>query len=272
MPNFQVDPEAFQESITKELEVVKDRVRNLIGDANWGEDGRYKEAVLMKVIRRFLPSNLSAGTGFILKAEGRPPYYGRMNISDQLDIIIYDNRVPVLFSEGDFVTVSSISARAVIEVKTRVTNSKLRGILQKSATNAKLVGKHLKFNGVFSYDYNNAIDGLTETLEALGNDGKYVNHIALGTSIFVKYWSEGRHTGVREYGCTSDFYGIYNFSTDGEKKLSFAYFISNLIFALSYEKVDDRLWLLFPAQGGKEKHRVGTACLQPRVDNPAEPP
>ena len=29
----------FQQSITRELKVTKDRVRDLIGDANWGEDG-----------------------------------------------------------------------------------------------------------------------------------------------------------------------------------------------------------------------------------------
>jgi len=66
-----ISPEKFQESITKELEVVRDRVRNLIGDAHWGEEGRYKEAVLKNVIRRFLPSNLSIGTGFVEGADAR---------------------------------------------------------------------------------------------------------------------------------------------------------------------------------------------------------
>ena len=52
----------FQESITKELEVTKDRVRNLIGNAHWGEEGRYKEEILKSTIRKFLPSNVSVGT------------------------------------------------------------------------------------------------------------------------------------------------------------------------------------------------------------------
>ncbi|MRG88149.1 hypothetical protein [Salinibacillus xinjiangensis] len=36
----------FQKTISKELYTIKDRVKNLIGDAHWGEEGRYKESVL----------------------------------------------------------------------------------------------------------------------------------------------------------------------------------------------------------------------------------
>ena len=42
----------FQESITEELNVVKNRVRNLIGSHHWGEEGRYKEAILKCAIHR----------------------------------------------------------------------------------------------------------------------------------------------------------------------------------------------------------------------------
>jgi hypothetical protein len=60
----------FQESITAELEAIKDRVRHLIGSRHWGEEGRYKEAVLKNILRRFLPPKFSVGTGFVLRAEG----------------------------------------------------------------------------------------------------------------------------------------------------------------------------------------------------------
>lgn len=36
----------YQISISQELNTIKNRVRNLIGDANWGEDGKYKEEKL----------------------------------------------------------------------------------------------------------------------------------------------------------------------------------------------------------------------------------
>jgi len=89
-----INPEEFQESITNELEVVKNRVRNLIGDAHWGEEGRFKEAVLGNVIRRFLPSDLSIGTGFIARNRNTT-----VEVSKQADIIVYNNRIPVLFCQ-----------------------------------------------------------------------------------------------------------------------------------------------------------------------------
>ena len=40
-----INPLEFQKSINRELQVVKNRVRNLIGNANWGDEGSYKEAI-----------------------------------------------------------------------------------------------------------------------------------------------------------------------------------------------------------------------------------
>ena len=93
---------SFQRSVTKELSVVKNRVRDLIGDANWGEEGRYKEAILRNVIKRFLPQNLSVATGFVVRD---------IVVSKQLDIIVYDNNYPLLFSEGDFIVTSPDNVR-----------------------------------------------------------------------------------------------------------------------------------------------------------------
>ena len=46
MSRNEIDAKKFQESITKELDTVKDRVRRLIGSSHWGEEGKYKEAIL----------------------------------------------------------------------------------------------------------------------------------------------------------------------------------------------------------------------------------
>ena len=43
MSRIRIDPEKFQKSITKELDTIKNRVRNLIGSSHWEEEGRYKE-------------------------------------------------------------------------------------------------------------------------------------------------------------------------------------------------------------------------------------
>ena len=86
-----VNTRRFQESITRELEIIKDRVRDLIGDRHWGEEGRFKEAVLKNILRKFLPYNISVGTGFIVNSNNGN------EISRQLDIILYDNTCQVLF-------------------------------------------------------------------------------------------------------------------------------------------------------------------------------
>ena len=84
----------YHKSIASEFKAYQNRVRNLIGNKHWGEEGRYKEIILMNYLKRVLPKNVSVGTGFV---------QGNNNLSTQIDIIIYDNTFPVLFSEGDFV-------------------------------------------------------------------------------------------------------------------------------------------------------------------------
>lgn len=260
MSNIRIDPEKFQESITRELEIVKDRVRNLIGGRNWAEEGRYKEAVLRNVIKRFLPSNLSIGTGFIVKRDENSTR-NQILVSKQIDIIVYDNRKPILFSEGDFIITTNDNVKAIIEVKTKIENSNLRDILLNAINNSKLVDNTI-FSGIFAYEYvkrEDWLDRLKGSLEQLRENGKYVNHICLGPHIFVKYWE--RNSEVWS-DCKSDFYGIYDFNSNRRnRKISFSYFISNLIYHACDKKLDDRLWFLFPVRGGKEQYRVGTACL-----------
>jgi len=152
MNNIRIDPKEFQKSITKELDTIKNRVRNLIGSSHWGEEGRYKEAILRNVIKRFLPSNLSIGTGFVIKKNN-----GNTQISSQIDIIIYDSTIPVLFSEGDFVITTYKNVKGIIEVKTKIRNNQLQEIIQKAETNGKLIGKKI-FNGIFSYEYEDDIN------------------------------------------------------------------------------------------------------------------
>src|SRR5688500_8916196 len=110
---------AFQKSITQELVTIKNRVRNIIDNANWAEEGRYKEAVIKKVIYSFLPRNLEIATGFVVRNDDH--LTGRNGIiSSQLDLIVYDTTVPVVFKEGDFVIVTDSAVRGIIEVKSKI--------------------------------------------------------------------------------------------------------------------------------------------------------
>ncbi|MFY0253579.1 DUF6602 domain-containing protein [Chitinophaga sp. 30R24] len=250
----------FQESITKELKYTKDRVRNLIGNANWGEDGRFKEAILAKIIGQFLPSNLRIGTGFIVGNNDH--VYGREGlISHQLDLIIYDGGAPVVFKEGDFVILTESAVRGVIEVKSSLIaysetgNQGLNNVIEKlnhlrrfrTFSNAGEGRK--KFVGVFSFDFDGDI-GSERIDNALRASNGLVNHISLGTDNFIRYWENtiGLQPPIEDYqGRCYIRYILHN--------LSFSYFISNLLHIVSDTDPVERYWFSFPIEGTKEMYR-----------------
>lgn len=256
----------FQKSITEELNLTKDRVRHLIGSANWGVEGGYKEAILRKIISQFLPLNLSIGTGFIL---GNIDHYsGNLpTTSTQLDIIIYENKTPVIFREGEFIIITETAVRAVIEVKTKVTN--YSGSVDKNGKNAlnKIIektndlkkfnsfrnpdinnGAQRKFVGVFSYEYK--LDFMKDNIEtALRLSNGLVNHISLGPNKFIKYWDTPYDSNLSE-NYRGRCYVRYDL-----KNLSFSYFISNLLHFVSDEEPVDRYWFSFPIEGTKELYK-----------------
>lgn len=246
----------FQESITSELDAIKNRVRNLIGSAHWGEEGRFKEVVLKNVIKKFLPTNLSVGTGFILKANGESDEDNVL--STQLDIIIYDNTLPLLFSEGDFIITTPTNVRGVIEVKSRLNVTRLRDTVQKFETSITPFIQDFEsrndkvFTGIFSFDFEGNIP--SEAMESALVDGsRIVNHISLGPNYFIKKWkAEDRERLSPPVEGTGDFYNLYNI-----QNLSFSYFISNLI-SITCGGLSDRYWYLFPIEGSKETHKIGT--------------
>lgn len=250
----------FQESITRELHLTKDRVRDLIGDANWGEEGRYKEAILSKTISQFLPSNLKIGTGFIV---GNDDHQFGLDgkISSQLDLIIYEDKTPLIFKEGDFIILTESSVRAVIEVKAKLTNysssnenslnkviTKLNRLLDFQTFNNNFPNRK-KFVGIFSFDHSESFTA-PRIEEALRNSDGLVNHISLGPDKFIRYWenTEGLNPPIRGYNGRS--YIRYNLES-----LSFSYFISNLLHIVADENPIERYWFSFPIEGTKERHR-----------------
>ena len=75
-----MDVKSYFESLTIELESLKNRVRNFIHGAHWLTDGEWKESVLRSVIGRNLPDTVKIGRGFILTEQG---------LSSQCDILLY---------------------------------------------------------------------------------------------------------------------------------------------------------------------------------------
>lgn len=262
------NPEEFQKSINKELILVKDRVENLINirTNHNGEDGSYREAILKNVIKRFLPNNLSIGTGFVISNANN-----EIKRTTQIDIIVYDNTYPLLFKEGDFIITTPKNVKAIIEVKTSIQNSRngdngIYKIIEKATSNYDIIkqeGKDL-FNGIFSFNYeDNIIDGRNNNLSSVIKDslnisrGK-VNHISLGEKNFIKYWHNETNPRINEVCITNNFYNLYELND-----LSFSYFISNLIDWVIDESIHEREWFMFPisSEDGKENHKLTQHCI-----------
>lgn len=223
----------YHRTTTKELLAITNKVRNLI--VHWGEDGRYKEAVLKNVIKRFLPEKYTIGTGFVIK---QTEIRGEHLSSRQIDLIIYDDESPILFKEGDFVILTPDSVRGIIEVKANLQNQGLTAVLKQANENGKFIfsGKADKnkkfFNGVFSYEgfENNFniqtfVDNYKLSNIGFSDDPDYkkfkVNHVSLNKDWFVKIWINDAES-----------HSLYNL-----KDLSFSFFISNLTDTLANKSV-----------------------------------
>lgn len=270
-------------SLSFELLSVKDRVRHFIGDRHWGEDGRFKEVILMEKLEEMLPSSVSVCTGFIVNNDDEN------KISKQIDIIIYNNSYPLPFSLNDFAIIDYRSVVGVIEVKSKQSAMSLAKTIKKSSEISELMNKREYFNGIFIYEDGTSIDNklfktsrpdlnkitdlqdkhtkrsnslkrqpnkLAHSLvkgleEATGR----VNHICLGPHIFVKYWDNNNHT--------SGYYDFYDI-----QDLSVGYFIANLIDVILTStgvplNTLEREKRLYPLPEGKisyeiERYRVNT--------------
>lgn len=234
----------FHRTTGKELLALKDRVRNLV--FHWGEDGRYKEAVLKSVIQRFLPTKYAIATGFVVK---QTALRGKNHSSKQIDLLIYDTSYPVLFKESDFVIVTPDSVRGIIEVKANLENLELTKVIKKANEIGEFIfnGKTNTaipfFNGIFSYDGFRTLndidifrDGIINASTDFINDQNFtkyrVNHICLNVDWLYKFW-EQEEAGSQNF--------VYKIS-----ELSFSFFIGNLMDFLAGQSVIENSNLWFP--------------------------
>lgn len=138
----------YQKSIALEFKATKNRIRYLIGSTHWGEDGRYKEVILMNFLKRFLPNNIEVGTGFIKDGD---------NISTQIDIIIYNSSLPLYFKENDFIIVQPKSVLGIVEVKSNPNRNKIAEAIFKASKVGEIIRGNLIFNGLFIFGGGNNI-------------------------------------------------------------------------------------------------------------------
>lgn len=248
----------YYKSISSELQSIKNRVRNLV--THRPEDWRYKEIVLSELIRSFLPKKFSVGTWFVVCPWD--DYWKVKEKSTQIDIIIYNDSSPLLFKKWDFIICVPDAVEAIIEVKSKLSNSLSQTrhknskslyntilkvnknwqiIIQwKTHKNDYLVLKKLFFNGIFSfdwefnYDYINSIwcEQVFQLLNApidLETVSK-VNHITFNKDIFMKRFETET--------LKSHFFEL--------EDLSYAFFISNLMAYLSQDTAEYNKFILFP--------------------------
>ena len=216
----------YQLSIAQEFKAYENRVRFLIDDANWGEEGRYKEIILMNYLKRNLPQGFSVGTGFVKNNLGE--------ITGQADIIIYKNTYPLFFSEGDFIICNSDSVVGIIEVKTRISPSTIVDVIKKSNNNGKIIiNKSSKkiFNGIFCYNIDGNIETYKDNIEKIELENsrvlqkEVINNIALGDFHMITLSAYSEHQKNLN-GYLS--YNIFNLDFSN-KGLAFSYFLSNLL-------------------------------------------
>ena len=248
----------FQKSIGNELLTIRNRVRNLIGSAHRGEEGRYKESVLKKMIREYLPHNLSIGSWFIVSKNGE-----QSHISKQIDIIIYDNRYPVVFRDEDFVIITQDMVKAIIEVKSKIYpsgNDSLRDVVNnlERLENFEILQDEIRENSVFSwifaYEKGMQVNRLTDQNKYTWVKLKYVNHISLWNDVFFKSWINNKHGRPSPHQNSNvdwdhPFFNIYNI-----EEYSFGYFLSNLLHIVSSPNLEERSPFSFtiPDPDGKE--------------------
>ncbi len=256
------------DTISEELVSTKDRIRHLIGAANWGKEGEHKEAVLRKTLRALLPENLRIGTGFILNEN---------EISTQIDILITDKGRPTLFKDGDFTIVTPDAVKGIIEVKTKVRGpKKLKEELEKISQNVKLFwagrkeersreigflteqAKRIRpyiLSGLFIYEsMSTKPEKMRECLEKVKDEFKHPNVVDLlmvGPDIlFIYGQSFPRIPGMPP---------LIGWAKWEEKNLAYARFISTFAYNLSDPITIPTEWAWFPLEKDSGEKEGSTA-------------
>jgi hypothetical protein len=263
-----VDFMAYHQSIAAELQAMQNRVRNLIGDAHWGEDGAHKEAVFRKVLSTHLAQSYEIGTGFI-SYEDSP--------STQLDVLITNKNKPSLFQNGDIKIVTPDCVEAIVEIKTRQrTKAQLLETLNTLADQVEKVRnfKHPPYScwaGLFIYekDEGNLQKWSRILLEALqessrGDRERAINCVAFGSILFSRFWQHAPFDpGDPDYPS----WHSYIFDLDTLRGFSYTYFIGNLVMGINLGQNESVEYAWFPIRGenGKEEYNFQRVSLDNHV-------
>ena len=233
----------YWQSLGKNLKATKDRVRNLIGDRHWLTEGTYKEIILRNAIERHLPESLRICTGFVCSDD---------DISTQIDLLIIDKSAFTLFKEGDLTIVTQSAVRAIIEVKTALTEaSDAADTIMKLAENGRLCEQRSAsgpfWSGLFVFESRGGRpERLLQALrKAKSETGYSVNCVAYGPKTFIRFWDN--HQDVQGPCWVS--YGL--------PSLAAGYFVGNIIAALTPGLGYEDGSAIFPIEGTKKTKTKG---------------
>jgi hypothetical protein len=244
-----IDINGYLRSITAELMAQKNRVRHFIQLQHLPTDGAWKEAVLRAMISRTLPSRYAVASGFVITEQ---------EASSQIDVLIYDTTIPVLYKGGDLVFVQPSACAAVIEVKSSLDATDFREATDKLADVCALIHQYERdstlFSGIFAYEESGGGSGtlLRHISSAAGGElGRVVNHASIGQDTFIKYWDRDPDEGRDNYDC----WHHYTLT-----RMAPGYFLHNLMSFLAGENLvrGNNIW--FPSEG-KEARRNGVEPL-----------
>lgn len=240
--------EEYFRSLTDECNTLKNRVRHFVSDAHWPTDGEWKESVLRSMLRRSAPNCVTIGRGFVVNQDA---------CSSQIDVLIYDNSMPILYRDGDLVFITPSACRGIVEVKSNTSVSEFRSAATKLSDNAKLIRDnsidfHI-FVGFFSYDVRSTncepiLNALGEIAE--GHESRIIDHVVLGASTLLKFWWDNPSDESVRTNCKR--WHLYNLH-----RMAPGYFIHNLLLNVSKKQavMRERAW--FP-QDSKEAYIVNT--------------
>jgi hypothetical protein len=237
----------YYKSIGKEMDVLKNRIRNIMEKPHWQTDGEWKESVLRTILRRHVPESIRIGRGFVRTAQ---------QCSSQIDVLIYDSSYPILFQDGELVVITPDAVRGIIEVKSQATHNVLDEAMVKLSHNANIIhsgGGNNCFIGLFTYttkvsNHDWVLSKLTQM--ACGQRKKVITHVSLGMSHFFRYWDEDPQN--RNVTNKWHSYRLEN--------LAPAYFLNNVLSSLSESSIllNQDVW--FPGET-KERYKCAEISL-----------
>ncbi|MDR7925815.1 hypothetical protein RIE95_02190 [Acidithiobacillus thiooxidans] len=216
----------------------------MVNDAHWPTDGEWKESVLRSMLRRSAPESVTVGRGFVVHLD---------KCSTQIDVLIYDNSMPILYRDGDLVFVTPSACRGIVEVKSNTDMGNFRAAAKKLSDNAEFIRSrsfdfHL-FVGFFSFDVRTEncrpfLNALNDAAE--GQDTRLIDHVILGSNKLIKYWS----SDPSNPGASPRYnqWHLYNLN-----RMAPGYFIHNLLLSVSKKLDAQREETWFPINS-KEAH------------------